>query len=264
LFATGYDRLLAWNPISSVKAPTAKRFDYKILDPEQALAFLKAAETSPAEGPLIFAVVLAPRLGEVMGLRWTDVDVENRSIHIQQTVQRLRAKIAPNGKAGYHIAEPKTEKSRRTIEIPELLLPILRRHRARQAEARLAAGSAWQNTGLVFTNQTGGPIDARALRAEFQSILSLANLPHMRIHDLRHSAATLLLAAGVPLHVVSRLLGHSTIALTSNTYGHFTKEMTADAAARMNAILRISIAAPFFVTLIVQNRQKVLGFALFS
>src|SRR5262245_29195183 len=107
----------------------------------------------------------------------------------------------------------------------ELLGPILRRQRARQAQARLGAGAAWQNLDLVFTNRAGGPLDARVLRCELRSVLERAGLPRLRIQDLRHSASTLLLAAGTPLHVVSRLLGHSTITLTSNTYGHYTAEM---------------------------------------
>jgi integrase len=233
-----YDRVLAWNPVSAVKPPAVPRYNYRHFEPEEALAFLRAAEDSPAEAPLIFCVALGPRLGEMMGLRWIDCDLEKGTIRVQQTIQRLRAKIAPDGKAGYRVAEPKTDKSRRALEIPEMLLPILRRHRARQAEMRLAAGTAWRHSGLVFTNQSGGPVDARPLRLEFKSILNRAGLPHMRLHDLRHSASTLLLAAGAPLHTVSRLLGHSTIALTSNLYGHFSREMIADAAATMNRVLQ--------------------------
>jgi integrase len=233
-----YDRILSWNPISAVKPPAVPRYEYRHFEPEEALAFLKAAEDSPAEAPLVFCVALGPRLGEMMGLRWIDCDLENRTIRLQQTIQQLRAKVAPDGVSGYRVAEPKTDKSRRVLEIPEILLPILRRHRARQAEARLAAGTAWQNTGLVFTNQSGVPIDAAALRREFSAVLTRAGLARMRLHDLRHSASTLLLAAGLPLHTVSRLLGHSTIALTSNTYGHFSREMIADAAATMNRVLQ--------------------------
>jgi len=172
-------------------------------------------------------------------LRWCDVDLELRTIRIEQTIQRVRARFTRDGKAGYRIAEPKTEKSRRVIEIAEMLVSVLRRQRARQAQSRLAAGTAWQNLDLdlVFTNILGGPLDPRALRCELRIVLERAGLPKMRIQDLRHSASTPLLAAGTPLHVVSRILGHSTITLTSNTYGHYTAEMRADAAKRMNRIL---------------------------
>ncbi|HUY28580.1 MAG TPA: site-specific integrase [Candidatus Binataceae bacterium] len=229
------DRLLAWNPVGATKRPKTARHKYQVLELEQARAFLDAAHGSKFECALALSLSLGVRLGEVLGLRWQDIDLDARELHIEQTIQRLRARIA--GTAGYYVAEPKTDRSRRHLVVPDALIALLRRQRAAQAEQRLAAGSQWLGKlGLVFTNETGGPMDARALRAEFKRILAGAGLAAMRLQDLRHSAASILLAQGVTLRGVMEVLGHSTITLTANTYGHVAHEMMADAATRMGAI----------------------------
>jgi integrase len=153
-----------------------------------------------------------------------------------KTIQRVRAKVA--GTAGFLIAEPKTDRSRRTLVLPAMLVPVLRRHRARQAQERLVAGTEWHDTGgLVFTPPRGRPFEPRDVQAEFKATLAAAQLPDMRLHDLRHAAATFLIAQGLPLRLVMEVLGHSTIALTANTYGHIERGMMADAASRMDALL---------------------------
>jgi integrase len=115
---------------------------------------------------------------------------------------------------------------------------MLRRHRARQTQERLSAGTDWQNSGgLVFTTPHGRPIEPRHVQAEFKATLAAAHLPDMRLHDLRHAAATFPIAQGLPLRLVMEVLGHSTIALTANTYGHIERGMMADAATRMDALL---------------------------
>jgi integrase len=231
------DKLLAWNPVTATKRPKGSTTNHKYVwfDRDQAKAFLIAARDSRYEAAFGVALALGLRLGEVLGLRQTDVDLDGRTIRIEQTIQRLRARIA--GKAGYHVGAPKTKLSRRLIVVPEVLIPMLRRHRARQAELRLAAGTAWHDSGLVFTGRNGGPLDARALRTEFAALIERAGVSKVRFQDLRHSAASLLLAQGVSLRAVMELLGHSTITLTANTYGHVSKEMRADTAARMDSII---------------------------
>ncbi len=228
------DKLLAWNPISSaVKRPAAKDYKYRHLEIAEARAFLDAAQSSRFEAAFTVSLSLGLRRSEVMGLRWSDVDLDGRTLRVEQTIAHLRAKVA--GKAGYYIGEPKTKRSRRTLALPEALVPILRRQRAQQAETRLAAGTSWQDRGLVFTNRDGGPLDPGAIHEEFKAVLRRAGLPAIRLHDLRHSAASLLLAQGVPLRTIMELLGHSTIALTANTYGHLSREMVADAAAKIDS-----------------------------
>ena len=228
------DKLLAWNPVSSaVKRPAAKDYKYTHLEIAEARAFLEAAKGSRFEAAFTVALSLGLRRGEIMGLRWSDIDLDSQTLRVEQTIAHLHAKVA--GKAGYYVGEPKTKRSRRTLALPDALIPMLRRQRVQQAETRLASGTSWQDRGLVFTNRNGGPVDPGAMHEDFKVVLRRAGLPNMRLHDLRHSAASLLLAQGVALRTIMELLGHSTIALTANTYGHSSREMVADAAAKMDS-----------------------------
>jgi integrase len=121
--------------------------------------------------------------------------------------------------------------------MPTVVVNALARHRIRQLEARLAAGSKWQETGYVFTSSIGTPIDLRNVTRAFKAVLKTAEMPMIRLHDLRHSCATLLLAQGVSPRVVMETLGHSQVPLTLNTYSHVLPALLQDAAAKMDAIL---------------------------
>jgi integrase len=229
------DRLLQWNPVSAVKRPKAVRYKYVALNEEQALAFLKGAESSGLRAFFVLALATGARRGEVMGVRWRDINLEMRTLKIEQTIQRMRAKVT--GAAGFVTAEPKTPQSRRELEIPEMVIPLLRTHRAKQAVERLAAGSEWNDLDLVFTNASGNPLEPSVIRDEYLRVLEVAGLSHMRFHDLRHSALSFMLAAGVSLRTVMEVAGHSTITMTANTYGHVQRAALADAAQRMNKVL---------------------------
>ena len=133
------DRLLSWNPVSSVKRPKVRRRAHSGFTPEQARAFLVAAEKTRLGAAFAIGLSLGLRRGEVLGLRWCDIDLEAFTLRVEQTIQRVRAKVT--GAAGFVISEPKTERSRRTLVLPAMLVPLLRRHRARQAQERLTAGS---------------------------------------------------------------------------------------------------------------------------
>jgi integrase len=133
--------------------------------------------------------------------------------------------------------EPKSARSRRTLVLPAVTIDSLRRHRVRQLEARLVAGQAWRDTGLVFTSTIGTPLEPRRLTSDFHALLARGGLPRVRLHDLRHSCATLLLAQGVSPRVVMETLGHSQVSLTLSTYSHVLPTLREDAAAKMNAIL---------------------------
>jgi integrase len=135
------------------------------------------------------------------------------------------------------VAEPKTERSRRTITLPALVVQALEAHRKRQLETRLAAGRHWREHGLVFTSRIGTPTDGRNLHTEYKRILRATGLPNVRFHDLRHTAATLLLAQGVSPRTIMETLGHSQISLTLNTYSHVLPSLQQEAARKMDAIL---------------------------
>ena len=136
-----------------------------------------------------------------------------------------------------HVSEPKTARSRRTITLPSLVSDALRAHRTRQLEDRLAAGGRWIDSGMVFTSTVGTLMEPRTMQRKFKAILRTAELPNIRYHDLRHTAATLLLAQGVDPRTIMETLGHSQISMTLNTYAHVVPALRRVAAEKMDAIL---------------------------
>ena len=166
----------------------------------------------------MLAITTGMRQGELLGLRWQDVDLERRRL---QLVRRL-----------------KTRQSRRAVVLSELAATALVDHRDRQAAEREQQGAGWEDHGLVFTNSVGGPLDPNNLRQRsFFPLLEHAGLPRIRFHDLRHSCATLLLSEGVHPKIVSDLLGHSQIGITLDLYSHVTATMQAVAAEAMGRLL---------------------------
>ncbi len=181
------------------------------------------------------ALMLGLRKGELLGLRWADVDLDARALRVAVALQRVDGKLV--------LVEPKSARSRRTIPLPEAVAEALRRHRARQLAERVKAGPAWEDNDLVFATKLGRPVEQRNLHRNFHDLLDSAGLPRIRFHDLRHSCASLLLAQGVPARVVMEILGHSQIALTMNTYSHVMPALTRDAADRMDAVFAAGTAA---------------------
>ncbi len=163
------------------------------------------------------------------------MDLTTGEIRIRQQLQQAGKRLV--------LQELKTEKSRRTLSLPHVCLDALKAHRKRQLEERLKAGEAWKDTGLVFTtyrklrNSIGTGLAPRNVRRVLDALLTKAKLPSVRFHDLRHSAASLLIAAGVELVEVSMLLGHSELRVTADLYSHLQKQTAAKAARHMDAML---------------------------
>lgn len=163
-------------------------------------------------------------------------EVAETRARLKDELQAVRAALS-KVKTSIQITELKSSRSRRTIALPAVAVAALRSHRVRQLEARLAAGRHWHDGGFVFTSAVGTPLEPRNVTRQFKALLTAAKLPDMRLHDLRHSCATLLLAQGVNPRVVMETLGHSQISLTLNTYSHVLPALQHDAAAKMNAAL---------------------------
>jgi len=222
--------MVARNVATLVSPPSVKRSEIQPFSPEQARAFLQATKGDRLEALYSVALAVGLRRGEALGLRWQDVDLERGTLTVNKSLQRIGSKLT--------LVEPKTAGSRRTIVLPEVALTALKAHRARQNEERLKMGPLWQENKLVFTTTVGTPLEAgNVARRNFKKLLRSADLPDIRFHDLRHTAATLLLAQGIHPRVVMEILGHSQISLTMNTYSHVLPTLQHEAASKIDAIL---------------------------
>lgn len=212
-----------------VDRPRIERKTINPLNPDEARRFLSAIRGHRLEALFSVALALGLRQGEALGLRWEDIDFRAGTLRVSYQLQRIGGKLT--------LVPPKTEKSRRTLVLPALIVERLREHESRQVAERLWAGSTWNDSGLVFANRRGDPTQARRVIEQFHEALRSAGLRRIRFHDLRHSCATLLLVQGISPRVVMEVLGHSEIALTMNAYSHVVPELQKEAAERMQAIL---------------------------
>jgi integrase len=209
---------------------------------EQARAFLDVAKDHRLYALFAVALACGLRLAEAMGLKWADIDLDTGRVRIRQQLQRT-------GKKKLELRGLKTEKSRRTLTLPQVCIEALRKHRQRQNQERLQCGDRWTDTGLVFTTyrqtkvgkgkemRVGAGMHPRNVTRIWYDLLKAANISKRGIHALRHSAASLLLAEGVTLSQVSQLLGHSEQRLTADLYGHLLEETAATAAGHMDRLL---------------------------
>src|ERR1017187_1285935 len=223
-------QLIAVNPAVLVDAPRAGQHEITPLSAAEAQGLIKAAVGDRMEARWLVGLALVLRQGEALGLWWDDLDLDAGLLRVRRALQRQHG-------GGLVFAEPKTQRSKRTIPLPAQLADVLRQHRVRQEQERITAGSLWQDSPCVFTTPIGTPVDPRNDFREFKKLLDRGSLPSVRLHDLRHTAASLLLAQNVPARVVMEIFGHSQIALTMNTYSHVAPEVSREAADRMARLL---------------------------
>lgn len=224
-------RKINQNPAEYTDRPQLKRAEMRALSPEETRAFLAVA-TEDKWGILFeFALATGMRPGEYLALQWKDVDLHAGTAIVRRVLVRQ--------KGPWYFAEPKTAKSRRTVPLPPSLLRGLKLHKHRQAEARLAYGPGYHSHDLMFTADNGQPIDEHNLiHRHFKPLLQTADLPDtIRLYDLRHTCATLLLAAGENPKIVSERLGHASIVLTLDTYSHVLPTMQQSAVTKLEAAL---------------------------
>lgn len=221
-------RRIPYNVATLVEIPHAEKPAITPLTPEQARALLKAVEGDPLEALYRVALSLGLRRGEVLALRWEDIDFERQELKVAGSVRRVRGVLSRRS--------PKPQSSIRTLPVPPLLLNALREHRQAQDELRKHAN--WQEQGLVFPSRIGTMMEPSNLHRQFKTVLQQAGLPtNIRFHDLRHSCATLLLAQGVPLVVVRDTLGHTQISTTADIYGQVLPETHRKAVDGLDALL---------------------------
>jgi integrase len=221
---------VARNVATLVDAPTARREEVQPLTAAEARKLLEVATELPNGARWSVALALGLRQGEALGLLWDAVDLDAGTLTVRRALQRQAGE-------GLVLVEPKSRAGRRTIKLPDALRDALRVHRVRQTEQRLAAGTMWEDRGFVFCQPTGRPIDRRRDWQDWKTLLKAAGVRDARLHDARHTAATLLLQQGVPARVVMDILGHSQISLTLGTYSHVVPELAQEAAERMGKAL---------------------------
>jgi site-specific recombinase XerD len=225
--------LLSRNPADAVGVPHAENREMQTLSATDLQRLLAVAQTERNHALWVVLATTGMRLGEALGLKWQDVSADR--VMIRRTLHPERGK-------GLVLVEPKTKASRRTIQLGETARRALSAHRKHQVEERLQAGSWWWDQDLVFCNEFGGPLQERTVRAQFRRHLESANLPHIRIHDLRHTVATLLLQEGENPKIVQEMLGHSSITITLGIYSHVIPTMHKSAAAKLDALLNTKVS----------------------
>lgn len=260
---------LGVNPCAMVEAPSTTRYEGTSLTDTEARRVLDVASQLRSAVRWQIGLSMGLRQGEVLGLRWQYVDLERKRLRVALVYStpryrhgcddpktcgldykpKARASKCPHRRGGPMLKEPKSEKSRRTLPLPEPLVEVLRAHRQRQLEERIALGDRWTGwtydgelvDDLVFAQPNGRPTGPHTDWDEWKQILHDAGVRDIRVHDGRHTTATLLLEAGIDIRVVSEWLGHSSIQLTGDTYQHVTERLEREAADRISASILMPV-----------------------
>ncbi|MER5739810.1 tyrosine-type recombinase/integrase [Streptomyces sp. NPDC002262] len=230
LTAACREELVSRNVATLVEPPTVAARELSPWSLDETLDFLAAARKDPLYAAFVLAIALGFRRGEVVGLRWENVDLDKREIRVRTQRQRVAGEVYED--------DPKGRRRKQTLPLPSICVAPLRWQRLKQAAARERAGEKWTETGYVFTTRTGQPIEPRNLYRSFTRVAKNAGLRVVRLHDARHGTATLLTAAGVPPRVVMEILGHSQIAVTMNVYTHVVQDTQREAVSHVDRLLR--------------------------
>jgi integrase len=226
-------QLLARNPADAVEPPRPPRREMQTHDEDETARLLEAAQGTRNYIPVLIAVTTGLRRGEILALRWQDVDLDKGTLAVRQTLEQT--------KGGLAFKEAKTQKSRRLVAMPDILVEALRKHRIAQGKQRLALGVTYQDLGLICPQDDGSPRSPNALSCAFRDLVSRLEVRRVRLHDQRHTHATQLFKHNVHPKVVSERLGHANIAITLDVYSHVLPGMQEEATRRVDAALRSAI-----------------------
>jgi integrase len=223
------DDVLPRNVCDAVTAPRQTKKEMQPLTPEQAKRLLENVREDRLKALYVLAITAGLREGELLGLRWEDVDLERELLQVRRQLTRTRD--------GLSFTAPKRGKAR-VVRLTDTAITALKAHREAQNEERARAGSLWEATSLVFTSTIGTPVDVGNLTyRSFRPLLKRTNLPRIRFHDLRHTCATLLLSKGTHPKIVQEMLGHANISMTMDTYSHVLPDMQEKAVSAMDDAL---------------------------
>jgi integrase len=228
--------LIVRNVCDIASPPRRARFEIQPLTVEQAQKLLSTVHGHKWEALFTIALATGMRRGEILGLKWQDINFATGTLQVRRILSRVPTQT-PERDHVYIEAEPKTQKSRRSITIAPFALDVLKQHRIQQMEAKLRAGPKWQEHDYVFPSSIGTYLNPNNVVKEFKKLLKQADLPDIRFHDLRHSAASLLLSAGVHPKIVQEILGHTQISMTLDIYSHILPGMQQDAMSKLHETL---------------------------
>ena len=223
---------IKFNPSDACTIPRVERKEIKPLDNEAIIKFLKAIQGHRFEDVYLTLLFTGMRRGEVCGLTWDHVNLEKGTILINRQLQNI-----PGQPGAFRLVSTKSSKGR-TISVAASVVEILKKHRAKQAEARLLAGPIWKDENFVFTDDVGSHLSPNTLYHNYKRLVASIGMPDARLHDLRHSYAVAALRAGDDIKTVQGNLGHHTASFTLDTYGHVTEEMKRASADRMNSFIK--------------------------
>nr|MBA2521198.1 site-specific integrase [Chloroflexia bacterium] len=223
-------RMIATNPCDLIDPPRRSTPEMKVWDARQTAAVLATGDATNLAALWRLALLCGLRRGELLGLRWDDVDLDRGTLAVRRTLSR--------GNGGtWELGQPKTAAGQRAVALPASCVAALRAHRDRQGFERQRLGELWQDLGFLFTGRLGTPLHVNVLDNAFRELIAGAGVPRIRFHDLRHTCATLLLAAGVHPKVVQERLGHSDVGMTLNRYSHVMPGMQEAAADALDAAI---------------------------
>ncbi|HPG14406.1 MAG TPA: tyrosine-type recombinase/integrase [Microthrixaceae bacterium] len=221
--------LIIRNPMEAVDPPRVVDAEMVTWNDAQARTFLDAVRDHPQYAMWVLLLTTGLRRGEVAAVRWDDLDLDQASMAI------VRNRVSAGRGAAVSTHQPKTRRGRRNVAIDSTTIEVLRSHRRSQAEERLRLGPAWDDSGYVFVGADGSPLHPDTITGEFKKLTKDLNVPRIRLHDLRHTSATLALKAGVHPKVVSERLGHATVSITLDLYSHVLDGLQAEAAEQIGA-----------------------------
>ncbi|WP_066639184.1 tyrosine-type recombinase/integrase [Desulfolucanica intricata] len=224
-------QIAARNVADAVEPPQKTKHEIVVLDETQVRKMLDAAQNTPYFGPILLAVTTGMRRGEILGLRWQDVEWNSNILQIRQTIQYTPGK-------GIFFKQPKTVGSYRPVKITSSIIEFLKKHKLEQAKIKLMLGpEIYEENGLVFCQDNGKPMHPDSISSWFPAFMERNWLPKIRFHDLRHTHATLLLKQGIHPKVVSERLGHAGISITMDIYSHLLPGMQEEAASKIDQVI---------------------------
>lgn len=225
-------RLISRNPCSGTTPPKAEQVEMKFYDDRQVRSLLKTAKESADNFYALYYIAIhtGMRQAELIGLKWEDIDWSLSTLQVRRQIRHFRG-------AGYVFLEPKSKSGTRTIMLGKQALEALRNHKREQERLIDSVGQDWTDLNLVFPSSAGTPLTASNIRRDFRKLLAVSGLPKIRFHDLRHTAASLMLNHGIPVLIVSKRLGHAKASITLDVYGHLIPSQQEEAAQLMDDLM---------------------------